>query len=391
MSIESELNRAGEDFRAAGDRVPIPGVAITERHARMPVAVVGAAVLVLIIVGGALLARSRSDTRDVARSTESPVATLTSTPRGLPPTTASVPVVTTSTLVAYTIDAPGWRIGGVFEDGSNPPNRFVGLLDDFAGPASREGVLPGLSIWTGGSAESTLHEVESGALVPEGSFPLLGSEVFIISTGIDSANLLWTDPTGRAVLISYDRLDHDTARQVVTTLRPLTDSEWTDLLVPGPEVDTPHTEPFLSATEAAQLPTTILRQIEIDDLTWRVTEFGSPEGRCLEVSARGESGLLGADRICGLWGDPSSEAVDFHQFEFTLDSGTYTVFTGRTGEAVAAVRIHLDPLITDNPVNQVWLVISSDEFPDSALVESLDTNGNVLEGEEIPLDQQGHD
>ena len=150
-------------------------------------------------------------------------------------------------------------------------------------------------------------------------------------------------------------------------------------------------EPFLSAFEAAQLPTTILRQVDVGGLTWRLAESGSPEGRCLEVSAYDESGLLASDQLCTLGGNPGSAMFDFVQFEFMLRDSSYTVFTGRTGEEVAAVRVHLDPPITDSVVNQVWLAITTDDPPDTALVEALDEAGNVLSGEEIPLQPHGHD
>ena len=150
-------------------------------------------------------------------------------------------------------------------------------------------------------------------------------------------------------------------------------------------------EPSFSAYEAAQLPTTILRQVDVGGITWRLAESGSPEGRCLEVSAHDEGGLLASDQLCTVFGNPSSDTFDFVQFEFTVRGSNYTVFTGRTGDDVAAVRIHLDPPITDSVVNQVWLTISTDDPPDIALVEALDENGNVLDSEEILLQQHGHD
>lgn len=144
-------------------------------------------------------------------------------------------------------------------------------------------------------------------------------------------------------------------------------------------------EPVYSSVEAAQVPRSLLRELAHDGITWQVSEYGSPEGVCLEITATGQSGPAVTDEICNLYRGPSADTFDFASFQGVVDGRTYVVFTGRVGTNVAVVRVHLDPVITSEAENGVWLAITDSDLPETALVEALDQDGNTLSGEPVPL------
>ena len=156
-------------------------------------------------------------------------------------------------------------------------------------------------------------------------------------------------------------------------------------VVAYPSIPITGPEPVFSSVEAAQIPRTLLREVVYDGITWQISEYGTPDGLCLEVAATDQSGSVIADQICSLYQSPSADTFDFASFELVVDDETYVVFTGRTGANVAAVRLHIDVVITDEVVNGVWVVVTDSELSESALVEALGEDGKVLSGEPVPL------
>jgi len=128
---------------------------------------------------------------------------------------------------------PGWRLAGATDEPDG--NRRVVYIDDAAGPAGEEGILPTLSLSTGPTAQGTWDEITSGLVEPEWTFEIQGLDAYRLASGVDengldSGLIVWNSPDGVTVTIDYDRLGHSEAADIVESIRPVGSAEWNRVL-----------------------------------------------------------------------------------------------------------------------------------------------------------------
>lgn len=224
-------NRTNEHLRAvltaiediAPEPPPLPAASSIQPIRRRPLLVaVAAFVAVLIVIGVGTLTLTRRVDGNQETAT---------TPSSQPTTTITVePVAATPAAYGLGPDAEGWEIRGVLEDRDG--NRLVSLLDMNAGPSDEEGVLPGLLMWVGPSAERQLAAIDAGVETAEWTFPLQGAEAAVIASGTDAGVVVWRTPEGRAVSAEYNRLGHQEAQDLLQKVEPINQPEW-DILIEG--------------------------------------------------------------------------------------------------------------------------------------------------------------
>ncbi len=238
MTIEDQIR---DTLRSKAEVLPDPdsipdNLKPTRSRIGGPLTAVAAAVMVVTVAATPLLV-SWSDSaapsaEDAAAAGSEEAAT----------TTPSVPQSDDPVAYALGVDLEGWEIRSVSEQSGN---RAVIVIDLSNGPADQEGVLPGMMILTGPLAESQLAEIEDGSTTPKWTFEIQGIEAAVTHAGTDengleSGVIVWRTPQGQAIWVEYGRVAHETASELLQTVRPIYQTEWDTLIDSnvGPDIDT---------------------------------------------------------------------------------------------------------------------------------------------------------